>query len=119
MFGPEDLPGVDRKVALRVISTARTFAPCLDSLDGVAKEAAEAILEGVAAELPAAGGRRVRSQSRNGTSISLDSYISAFSDDDRAALGALCGIGPSLAASASPVGCFPPAGVVESLWPER
>lgn len=113
----EDIAGVDYSTALRLFGVAVSIAPCLPSLEGEGKLIAIAILQGVAAELPASGERRIRSQSRNGTSITLADISSAFTSDDRDALRALC---PSAgAAAASPVGCFPPAGMVEILWPEQ
>ena len=110
-----DLVGVDPQVALRVLAEARTIAPSLDSLEGAAWESAVAILVAVAAEVPTAGSRRVRSQSRNGTAVSLDPYVSAFTAGDRAALRALCGDSVTLGA---PVGSFPVGGTVERVWPE-
>ena len=56
-----DLVGVDPQVALRVLAEARTIAPSLDSLEGAARESAVAVLVAVAAEVPTAGSRRVRS----------------------------------------------------------
>ena len=110
-----DLVGVDPQVALRVLAEARTIAPSLDSLEGAAWESAVAILVAVAAEVPTAGSRRVRSQSRNGTAVSLDPYVSAFTAGDRAALRALCG---DSVTPGAPVGSFPVGGTVERLWPE-
>lgn len=110
-----DLVGVDPQVALRVLAEARTIAPSLDSLEGAAWESAVAILVAVAAEVPTAGSRRVRSQSRNGTAVSLDPYVSAFTAGDRAALRALCG---DSVTPGAPVGSFPVGGTVERVWPE-
>ena len=110
-----DLVGVDPQVALRVLAEARTIAPSLDSLEGAAWESAVAILVAVAAEVPTAGSRRVRSQSRNGTAVSLDPYVSAFTAGDRAALRVLCG---DSVTPGAPVGSFPVGGTVERVWPE-
>ena len=110
-----DLVDVDPQVALRVLAEARTIAPSLDSLEGAAWESAVAILVAVAAEVPTAGSRRVRSQSRNGTAVSLDAYVSAFTAGDRAALRALCG---DSVTPGAPVGSFPVGGTVERVWPE-
>ncbi len=112
-----DITGVDPTVALRLLAVARSIAPCLDSLTGDNAKTAVAIIQGVAAELPAPGSRRVRSQSRNGTSIGFDAFVSAWTAEEKAALRALCG--HSVASSGAPVGVFPAPGVVESLWPER
>ena len=115
MIEATDLPGIDRAIALRVLAEARTIAPSLDSLVGAAWESAVAILVAVAAEVPTAGSRRVRSQSRNGTAVSLDPYVSAFTAGDRAALRALCG---DSVTPGAPVGSFPVGGTVGRVWPE-
>ncbi|MFE9232049.1 hypothetical protein [Cellulosimicrobium funkei] len=115
MIGPQDLPGLDESVARRLLSVARTIAPCLDSLTGDDYDNAIAILEGVAAELPAPGTGRMRSQSRNGTAVTWGDYTSAFGPDDRAALRSLCGT--SAAAVGAPVGSFPPSTIACGIWP--
>ena len=108
-----DLPSLDPDVARRLIATARSIAPCLDALVDEAKESALAILVGVAAELPATGTSRMRSQSRNGTSVTWGDYSSAFSADARAALRALCGA----SAAGAPVGSFPVSTMTRRIWP--
>lgn len=113
MIGPNDLPGVDVTVARRLIATARSIAPCLDTLVDEAELDAIAILEGVAAELPAPGTGRMKSQSRNGTAVAWADYSSAFTADDRAALRALCGAG----AVGAPVGSFPVSTITRRIWP--
>ena len=75
-----------------------------------------AILLGVAAEVPAAGSRRVRSQSRNGTSVTMADYQGAFTLEDRSTLRALCGAA-SAAAVGAPVGSFPPSTITKCIWP--
>ena len=115
MIAAEDLTGVDRSVALRVLAEARTIAPCLDSLEGEDQQTAVAILTGVAAEVPTPGSRRVRSRSRNGTSVTLDPYRSAFTGGDIVSLRALCG---DTTAAGAPVGSFPAGGTVGRVWPE-
>ena len=117
MITPSDMNGVDVLVARRVIASARSIAPCLDSLEGEPKADAVAILLGVAAEIPTAGSRRVRSQSRNGTSVTLLDYDGAFTPEDRAALRALCGQPAAFAAAGAPVGAFPPSTITEAIWP--
>lgn len=114
MIRPVDLPGLDMLVARRLIATARSIAPCLDSLVDETRDEAIAILLGVAAELPAPGTGRLRSQSRNGTSVTWADYSSAFSSDDRAALRALCG---TAAAAGAPVGSFPASSMTRQVWP--
>ncbi len=114
MLTPSDLPDLDTAAARRLIAAARSIAPCLDSLVDEARADAVAILTGVAAELPAPGTGRMRSQSRNGTSVTWADYSSAFSADDRAALRALCS---TVAPSGSPVGHFPVSTVADDIWP--
>lgn len=115
MIAPSDLPGVDENVARRLIATARSIAPCLDTLAGEDRLTAIAILLGAAAEVPAAGMGRMRSQSRNGTSVTWTDYSSAFSADDRSALRALCGA--SAASAGAPVGSFPESTMTRRIWP--
>lgn len=114
MIGPTDLPGLDQDVARRLIAAARSIAPCLDSLTDEARLDAIAILKGVAAELPAPGTGRMRSQSRNGTSVTWADFSSAFTADDRSALRALCG---TVAAAGAPVGSFPESTMTRRIWP--
>ncbi|WP_374978100.1 hypothetical protein ACEYYH_10490 [Microbacterium trichothecenolyticum] len=114
--GPNQIPGITEFKARRILQIARTFVPCLDSLTGEEKANAIAILQAAALELPEPGSRRVRSQSRNGTSRSLDAYESAFTLEDRAALRALCGSAP---ATPTPVGSFPEERPLSGVWPER
>lgn len=114
MIVPGDLTGLDEAVARRLIATARSIAPCLDSLVGDAREDAIAILLGVAAELPAPGTGRVRSQSRNGTSVTWADFSTAFTADYRAALRALCG---TIGAAGAPVGSFPRSTMTAAVWP--
>ncbi|WP_454301102.1 hypothetical protein [Salana multivorans] len=113
---PTDLPGVDNTVARRVIAVARSIAPCIDSLDGEPKQDAIAILLGVASEVPEPGTRHFRSQSRNGTSVTMADYQGAFTVEDRSALRALCGAA-SAAAVGAPVGSFPPSTITKCIWP--
>lgn len=115
MIGPTDLPDLHEDVARRVIAAARSIAPCLDSLTGELRLDAIAILKGAAAELPAAGTGRVRSQSRNGTSVTWADFSSAFSADDRSSLRALCST--SAASAGAPVGHFPVSTVACRIWP--
>lgn len=115
MIVPSDLTGMSEVAARRLIAVARTIAPCLDTLAGDARETAVAILRGVAAELPAPGTGRIRSQSRNGTSVTWADYSTAFGPDDRAALQALCGV--SISAAGAPVGSFPASTAARGIWP--
>ncbi|WP_295035393.1 hypothetical protein, partial [uncultured Microbacterium sp.] len=70
------------------------------------------------AELPPAGSARTRSMSRNGTSISYDPVVSAFTQDVRDSLATLCSEASTRVAEAMPVGSFPVAPVVQRVWPE-
>lgn len=109
----------DPVTGLVVLAYAVTVAPTLATnlAEGVQRQQAVAILTKVAADLPGAGMARVSQQSRNGTSVSFREVGSAFSPDDRDALRALYG-DPVPASSAAPIGEFPAAGVVASMWPE-
>lgn len=108
--------GDDENLARRVLVRARSIAPCIDTLadDSEEQKDAIAILKGVYAEVPPAGSRRVRSKSRNGTSITYGDISAAFTDDDISALRSLCSSTPA----GLPVGSFPEGGVFENTWPE-
>ncbi|WP_336642334.1 hypothetical protein [Microbacterium sp. MMO-56] len=115
---PEDLAGVEANLARRVIASARTIAPCLDSLVAGSEEklTAIAILLAVAGEVRARGSRQVASQRVGAASVAYRDVGSAFSDDDRSSLRGLCAASsmPSL-----PVGSFPPPALsIGRLWPE-
>jgi hypothetical protein len=114
MIGPSDLPGLDEAVARRLIATARSIAPCLDTLVDEPREDAIAILLGVAAELPAPGTGRMKSQSRNGTSVAWSDFSTAFTADYRSALRALCS---AIGATGAPVGSFPESAMACDIWP--
>lgn len=113
---PGDLGG-DEDTARRVLIQARTIAPCIDSFvaDSEAWKDAIAVLRGVIAELPAPGERRMRSMSRNGTSVTLEAISSAFAGDPTTQLRALCG---SATSNGHSVGSFPVRRVFERVWPE-
>lgn len=112
-----DKIGSDENLARRVLVRARNIAPCIDTFadDSDEQKDAIAILKGVMAEIPAAGSRRVRSKSRNGTSISYADIGSAFTDDDINALRSLC---PSSGRPGEPIGSFPSARPVTGEWLE-
>ncbi|MBN7792426.1 hypothetical protein [Microbacterium esteraromaticum] len=113
---PNDLGG-DEDTARRLLVLARSIAPCIDSFadESEPKKDAVAILRGVLAEQPAAGSRRTRSVSRNGTSMSFADVESAFDSDARQALRSLCG---SASSGGHPVGSFPTARPFANVWPE-
>jgi len=109
--------GSDEDLARRVLVRARNIAPCIDSFadDSEEQKDAIAILKGVIAEIPAAGSRRVRSKSRNGTSISYNDIGGAFTSDDVTALQSLCS---TVGGPADPVGSFPTSRPFATVWPE-
>lgn len=118
IIGPNEITPDDYDLGLTILAYARTIAPSLDDLEDTQRQTAIAILRRAASEVPAGGTRRIRAQSRNGTSVTMDPYDGIFSREDRAALRALCGI-PTLATSSRPVGHFPPSGIVQETWPEK
>ncbi|MDR6142041.1 hypothetical protein QE375_001595 [Microbacterium foliorum] len=107
----------DESLGRRVLVRARIIAPCLDSLDkdSEAGKDAIAILKGVIAEIPAAGSRRTRSLSRNGTSMSVDVIDAAFDSDSRLSLQSLCDQGNP---TGLPRGRFPKDRPLGRVWPE-
>lgn len=113
---PTDLGG-EESTARRLLVLARSIAPCIDSFadNSEEKKDAVAILKGVLAEQPAAGSRRTRSVSRNGTSMSFSDIESAFDADSRQALRSLCGAASS---GGLPAGSFPKARPFSNVWPE-
>lgn len=115
---PTDLGG-DENTARRVLVLARDIAPCIDSFadDSEQKKDAIAILLGVVAELPSPGSRRTRAMSRNGSSVSLAEIKSAFDDDARSSLRALCSDSRDPAPGA-PLGSFPTDRPFARVWPE-
>lgn len=107
----------DEDLGRRVIARARLIAPCLATLDPESEDGltAIALLKGVVAELPAAGERRMRSLSRNGTSVSLEAIATAFDSDTTASLRALCGV---VTSPGLPMGSFPTESAFGRVWPE-
>ncbi len=107
----------DENLGRRVLVRARIIAPCLDSLDpeSDAGKDAIAILKGVIAEIPAAGYRRTRGLSRNGTSMSFEVIDAAFDADARLALQSLCG---QMQPTGLPRGHFPKSRPLGRIWPE-
>lgn len=113
---PTDLGG-DEDTARRLLVLARSIAPCIDSFadDSEPRKDAVAILRAVLVEQPAAGSRRTRSLSRNGTSMTFADVESAFDSDSRQALRSLCGAASS---GGHPVGSFPKVRPSVGVWPE-
>lgn len=119
MIQPDELRVADQTLARRVLAHARVIAPCLHSLDGDARLDALAILQGVAGEAQARGVRSVASQSVGTARVTYGSAESWFTDDDRAALRALCSE-TTVASAGHPVGSFPaPSRAFRTVWPER
>lgn len=108
----------DEDLGRRVLVRAGIIAPCLATLDPEteAGKNAIAILKGVIAELPAAGSRRTRALSRNGTSMSFAAIDAAFDADARLSLQAICGVATG---GALPAGHFPKARPLRGIWPDE
>lgn len=106
----------DETLARRVLSVARSIAPNIDSLDSDATADATAILNGIATEAAARG---IRSVDTNKVGTALVKYASPsswFTEDDRAALRAICKV---VATSGHPIGDFPPPDrAYRGVWPE-
>lgn len=117
MITPNDIGG-DEDLARRTLVLARSIAPCIDSFEADSEEFkdAVAILRGVIAEVAEVGSGRVRSMSRNGTSITFADINTAFGADSRAGLRALCSTAG--AQPGDPIGSFPKASPVSCEWPE-
>jgi hypothetical protein len=114
---PDEL-GVDETLALRVIATARTIAPIDTDLSSDARAEVVAILTGVVQEAAGRGSRNVTAQRVGPASVNYGPSTSWFTDDDKAALRALCNVGS--ASGGSPVGSFPaPSGALTRMWPEQ
>lgn len=118
MIAAIDLNGVDADLARRVIATARSIAPCLQSLpNGDDRDTAISILKAVAAAVPTGGNGRVKGQRIGPAGVDYFDIRTAFSDDDRAGLRALC---ISASSASTPIGSFPrPTTTVQRMWPER
>lgn len=116
MINPTAL-GTDEDLARRVLVRARSIAPCIDSFadDSEQQKDVLAVLRAVIAEIPAPGSGRIRSKSRNGTSVSYADPGSWFSVDDVAALRSLC----NAPVGGLPVGDFPADRPISAIWPER
>jgi hypothetical protein len=113
---PEDIGG-DPDASRRIIVLARSIAPCIDFFaDGSeAKKDAIAILKGVLAEVMDRGARTVRSQAVGTARVTYE-VGSAFTDDDRDSLRALCG--SSSSRGDTPAGSFPKERPIGRVWPE-
>lgn len=124
MIAPQDLTGVDVTLARRILSVARSIAPCLDSLvdgpgddDPKPKSDAIAILQGVAGEAKARGSRLVGAQRIGPAAVTYRDVSSWFSPDDRDGLRALCAV---VSSAGHPVGTFPKATTAFGrIWPEE
>lgn len=118
---PEEINS-DEDLARRVLALALSIAPCITSFpeDSEERATAIAILKGVAVEVAGEtstrGSRRVRSQAVGTARVSYD-VGSAFTDDDRDSLRALCSA--AAAPVALPVGSFPTGRPISAVWPEE
>lgn len=118
MIEPTDVLPNDTDLARRVLAVARSIAPCISSLpDGEERTTAIALLKGIAVEAKARGSRLVANQRIGPAAVEYTKASSWFSDDDRAALRALC-TPSSEDASRAPAGHFPQGGLIASLWPD-
>lgn len=111
-----DMIGPDEDLAREILVTGLGIAPCITSFaDGSEEQKnAIAILRRVYKDLDTRGSRLVKSQ-RIGTAAVEYAIASAFDGQPRAALRALCGAEPTLAA---PRGSFPTGRPVSRVWPE-
>ncbi|MEO5919929.1 MAG: hypothetical protein ABIQ01_02185 [Pseudolysinimonas sp.] len=120
MIKPDDLTGVAEDLARRILVTARSIAPCLDSLEDEAgedtpklKSDAIAILKGIAKS----GGRShlLKSQRVGPAAVEYNAG-SWWADDDRAALRSLCALAST---GGLPIGEFPATSkALTRMWPE-
>ena len=113
---PADIGG-DETIARRVLVLARDIAPCIDTFakDSEEWKNAVAILSIVASEAKVRGARSVRSQKVGTASVTYE-VGSAFTDDDRDALRALCAAVKST--GSTPAGSFPKERPAGRVWPE-
>ncbi|VXB32941.1 hypothetical protein [Pseudoclavibacter sp. 8L] len=118
MITYEALTGVETRLARRVLSAARSIAPALDTLTGERRAEAIAILQGVADDA-AVIRRGIKSQSVAGARVDYTPTDSWFTRDDRSSLRALClAESKSTPSGAHPIGSFPKAGLITSIWKE-
>lgn len=124
MIEPSDITGVDADLARRILVTARSIAPCLDTLEdeegeGTPKLRSDAIsiIKGVAAAGGSRGSHLVKKQNVGPAGVEYNAG-SWWSDDDRAALRSLCAIATD-ATGGHPIGEFPATSrVVSRMFPE-
>ena len=118
MITADDLGLKDAALAARIIAHARAIAPCLDSLTDDRKKEAVAILQAIGRDAQASGARGVASRQVGTARVTYREVPSWFTEDDRAALRALCGI--AAVTAGHPVGRFPaPPAAYRALWPEQ
>lgn len=123
MITPQDIINgdgvtVDEDTARVILAEARSIASRIDDIPDGSEEhkQAIAILRAVAKELPAPGEARLKSMSRNGTAVQLDTVRESFTPGQRRALVALCAVLGER--GRGPIGSFPPPGAFSRLWPE-
>lgn len=118
MITANDLDIPDKALAARIMAQARAIAPCISSLTGDAKDEAIALLQAIARDAASGGARGVASRQVGTARLSYRDVTSWFTDDDRAALRALCAAPGS--GTGHPVGAFPaPARAYKAIWPEE
>ena len=115
MIYPAEI-STDENLARRILVRARSIAPGLDNIPEGSESHCDAIaiLMNAVASVPPPGADRVRSRSRNGTTISYNDPRGAFSEDDIASLRSLVGS----ASVGTPVGSFPSARPFRHEWAE-
>lgn len=120
MIDPALITGVDEDTARRVIAVGRGIAPCISELPTDSEEfkTALAVLRGVAREVLARGSRQIHSQRVGPASVTYSLIKSAFDDDDRLALQSICRERVGEGERPGPVGSFPAATPLQSMWPE-
>ena len=79
----------DEQLARRVLAVARSFAPCLNRLEGEDRDLAVAVLSGVAAEAEGRGSRLASSERVGSASVWWRDAV-WFTSEDKDALRALC-----------------------------
>lgn len=105
-FLPQEISS-DEDLARRVIGYGRNLAPCLDALDGEARDEALAVLRAAAATVAGrVAGLKAKTVGDWSWSFFSDAEMgSVFGVDDRATLRRLCG--DTAAATLGPIGSFP------------
>lgn len=117
VINPDEID-TDEDLGLRILAYTEPIAPCLQTLaeDSLERKKAVALLKGIATEIRVRGPRVVKSQAVGPARVDYVPVSSVITDDDRAALRALCGA--SVSPSAAPRGSFPLERPISGIWPE-